>query len=75
MLMSKKKKAGREWTTPLEESKKEAVRFANGLAISLNVLKLLKQLDELEANGVTVTKEYRESLILQLSAGIPEGEA
>tara|TARA_Y100000004_G_scaffold189837_1_gene246045 strand:+ start:133 stop:360 length:228 start_codon:yes stop_codon:yes gene_type:complete len=75
MLMSKKKKAGREWTTPLEESKKEAVRFANGLAISLNVLKLLKQLDELEENGVTVTKEYRESLILQLSAGLPVADA
>ena len=76
MVMSKKKKkAGREWSTPLEESKQATVKFAQGLVVSLSVLKLIRQLEELERQGVTIDETYRENLILSLASDVPVGQA
>jgi len=75
MVMSKKKKTSREWTTPLEESKALAVEFAQGLAVSLSVLKLIRQLEELEEKGIPIDEKYKESLILSLAGDIPAGQA
>ena len=76
MVMSKKKKKpSREWITPLEESKMASIQFAENLVMSLSILKLIQQLEELEEKGITVDEDYREKLILSLAANVPVGEA
>jgi hypothetical protein len=76
MVMSKKKKkTSREWSTPLEESKRATAQFAQGLVMSLSILKLIRQLEELEAQGVTIDETYRENLILSLASDVPVGQA
>ena len=37
-LMQVSKKKGRNWSTPLEEAQQEAVDFAQGICMSLNIL-------------------------------------
>jgi hypothetical protein len=76
MVMSKKKnKIGREWSTPLEESKRATVQFAQGLVVSLSVLELIHQLEALEAGGIIIDETYRENLILSLANDVPVGQA
>ena len=71
--MSKKKR--RDWSTPLEDAQQEAVDFAQGVCMSLNVLKLVKQIEELKEKGIEIDETYETNLIAALVGDVPVGEA
>ena len=71
--MSKKKT--RNWSTPLEESHQEALNFAQGICVSLSIMKLLNQLEELEAQGVEINETYKTNLLITLLGDAPQGSA
>jgi len=69
------KKKQRDWITPLEEAQQEAVDFAQGVCMSLNVLKLIQQIEQLKEQGIEIDETYETNLIAALVGDIPTGEA
>jgi len=77
MDMGKKKKTNlRNWSTPLDDSRESATKFAQNICTSLSILKLIKQVEELEKQGMDIDEAYKERLLLSLiTQDAPVGEA